>query len=76
MNSPWTVFGIAIAIFFVLLVTGRFSGTVLLGLLVLVILGGIFPPLAIPFGAAILLFILLVHGQEALSKLTPKPKGG
>lgn len=76
MNSPWTVFGIAIAIFFILLVTNRFSGTVLLGLLALVILGGIFPPIAVPFAAAILVFVLLVHGQEALSKLTPKAKGG
>lgn len=73
MKSPWTTFALAIVILFIVLVTGKFNGTTLLALLVLVILGGIFPPFAVPFAAVILVYLLLVHGPDAVKKVTPTP---
>lgn len=71
MNSPWTVLAIAIVIFFIELLTKGWNQTLLISLLVLVLLGAIFPPFAIAFGGAILLYLIVTRGTDILKPFTP-----
>lgn len=61
LNSPWTVLAIAIGIGALHIAQGTWSSPIVLALGALVILGAIFPPLAILIGAIIILRLLLTN---------------
>lgn len=75
MNSPWSVVAIAILLLIVTIMAGVFKPVTLAALLVFVILGMIFPPVAIWVGAIMLLYLLMVHGVNVASNVTSKVNG-
>ncbi len=68
-GSFWSVIAVAILIAGVAIATAHSSPGILLGLLGLILLGAIWPPLALGIGAVVLLRLLLVHTPELSRQL-------
>jgi hypothetical protein len=73
----WTVLALAISIATLVGLTGKWSGGFWVALLAYLVLGAIFPPAGFMIGGPVLLYLALVHGQQALAVLqglvSPKP---
>lgn len=65
----WGVITIAVLIAGIGLAVGAFSGGLVLALVVLIVAGAIFPPVALLVGGVALFYLLFVHGQELFGKL-------
>lgn len=71
-----TVAGIAIVIAAIDFVTGKFTAMTGLGLLALLIIGAIFPPLGVGLGILAITYILFTRGQALFSWINGKFTGG
>lgn len=76
--SFWGVLALALAITVLVGAAGQWSGGFWVALGVLVIIGAIWPPIALLFGGLVLLYLALVHGQTFLKNVSnlispPKP---
>ncbi len=78
--SVWAVFAIVGLIALIaLLAFGRISEGVLLGLLLLLVIGAVYPPFGVGFGGLVALYLALNHSQaffdwlNGLTKLDNKP---
>lgn len=68
MNSPWTVIALALVILLIEIVTNQWNDGILIALLILILVGAIFPPFAIGFSALILLYLVLRRGPTVLKQ--------
>jgi len=69
-NGFWAVVVIAAVIWFISVTAGYFSAGTLLALFMLVLVGAIFPPLALGVGGVVVLYLLLTHGQNLASTIS------
>lgn len=63
MNNPWIGLIMALIIGFLWIITGKWTGSGVLYLAVLVIMGALFPPLAIAIGMIAITMLVLTHPQ-------------
>lgn len=75
-TSPWTTWVACLVIAAVALVRGRWSGTLVLALLALALLGALLPPAGALVALVIVVYLLLVHGTEFFGHLTQLFGGG
>lgn len=64
----WWALGIVGFIAILLWIVGRSSPSALLGLVLLAVVGAMYPPIAIGFGGIILLHLIYAHGVQILTK--------
>ena len=73
-SSPWSVAVIALLIAIIVLARGSFGTPagmrVGIGLIGLLLIGFLFPPLGILLGGIALFYLLFVHGADLFSQLT------
>lgn len=69
MRSPWTTVAIAIVLTAILIVAGKWNGTLLMALLLLLLIAAIYPPAGVTLGGLALLYVILVYGQTAIAHL-------
>ena len=72
----WGGLGLALIIAACLWALGQVSPAALVGLLVLAMLGFVFPPAALAIGGIVLLVLLMVHGQPIFAALQRLMGGG
>ena len=72
----WGGLGLAIVIAAFLWALGQVSPAALVGLLVLALVGFVFPPVALAIGGIVLLVLLMVHGQPIFAALQRMMGGG
>ena len=70
LGSAWTTWICCLAVAAIALVRGRWSGTLVLALLALAVLGAIFPPAGALVGLVIVLYLVAAHGVELFGHLT------
>jgi len=70
MSSPWTTIVLASLIALLQLLRGRFSESLWIALLGLVLLGAIFPPAGIITGGLALFYVAFVHGPQLANQVT------
>jgi hypothetical protein len=71
----WTVIAIAAVIWALGMITGAFSTRMLIGILFFVLIGAVYPPFGIGVGSIVILYLMLVKGQNVLSWITSKLGG-
>lgn len=69
-SSPWATWVCCVAIALIALVRGKWSGTLVIALLALAVLGALFPPAGLLVGGIVVFYLLLVHGPEVFGHLT------
>jgi hypothetical protein len=69
VGSPWSTFVLALAIAAIALVRGRWSGTLVIALLALALVGAIFPPVGFLIAGLVVCSLLAVHGLEVVGHL-------
>ena len=75
MNA-WGVIAIGIALLVVTALAGVLKPTTLGAILIFVVVGMIFPPIAIWLGFAMLLYLVMAHGLTVSQKISSKVQGG
>jgi hypothetical protein len=82
-ESPWTVAVIALLIGIIVLARGGFSSSAGrragFGLIALLLIGFLWPPLGIVIGGVALFYLTFVHGPQLIAQLTKPlttPQGG
>jgi len=73
--SLWGVIVIAVLIGGVALAMGAFTSSIGLALVVLLLVGALFPPAALLLGGVALFYLVFIHGQELFGRLA-KALGG
>jgi len=69
-ETPWTTIALAAGIALVALIRGKFSETLWIALLGLLLLGAALPPAGALTGALVLFYLVLVHGREVFATIT------
>lgn len=69
VGNPWGTWVLCLAIALIALVRGTWSGTLVLALVVLAVVGAIVPPVGFLIGGVVVFYLVAVHGVEAFRAL-------